>query len=212
MNSVSRWLATVGALVAGPAFLLNFVAHGGVMPGPEEVDRVDGAFSLMFMGGVALIVLALIVAEPSPLGRKGRWLLYVEAAMVVFAAMWAAFIIADPGNSESNHPLLLVGDACWPLHQLLMLVIGIVAVRADRWPSPAKFALFGPAAGVVILLIGAAVDADFLSATAIGAGWVIAAIGMIAVMSCDALTSGGQRIGWRLEGEPDQVRAGATLR
>jgi hypothetical protein len=144
----------------------------------------------MFMGGVALIVAALILAQPSPVGCKGGRLLWLEATMVGFAAMWAALIIADPGNSGSNHPVLLIGDACWPLHQALMLVIGIVAVRADRWPSPAKYTLFGPAAGLVVLIAGAALGVDIVSATAIGAGWVIAAAGVIAVTSSEELARG----------------------
>ena len=182
MNDVSKWLATVGVLVAGPAFLLNFVAHGGVMPGPDEVDRVDGAFSLMFMVGVGLIVAALLVAQPSPLGCKRRWL-FVEATMVVLAAVWAVFITIDPKNLDSNNPLIVAGDASWPLHQLFMLFVGILAVRANVWPSPAKFALFGPAAGVIVLLISAVLNADIVAATAIGAGWAIAGAGVIAATS-----------------------------
>jgi hypothetical protein len=189
----ARWLATIGILVAGPAFLMNFVAHGGVMPGPDEVDRVDGAFSLMFMAGVALIVAALIIAVPSPVGRKGRWLLYLEAAMVVLAAVWAGFIIADPANIDSNNPLIVAGDASWPLHQALMLVIGIVAVRAGRWPAPAKYMLFGPFVGVAILLVSAALDLDALAAAAIGGGWTFAAAGVIAVVAGSCATSAPAR-------------------
>ncbi|MEX2225910.1 MAG: hypothetical protein WEB52_05600 [Dehalococcoidia bacterium] len=179
-NMASRWLATVGMLIAGPAFLLNFIAHDGIMPGPDEVDRTDGAFSLMFMAGVALIVAALIITRPSPVGRKGRWLLYAVAAMVVLGAVWSAFIIADPNNRESSNPLIIVGDASWPLHQALMLVVGIVALRARRWPAPARFALFGPALGVVLVVVSAALNTDIVAATAIGAGWVIAGFGVLA--------------------------------
>jgi len=182
-NWISRTLATTGILVAGPAFLLNFIAHGGVMPGPDEVDRVDGAFSLMFIAGAALIVAALIVATPSPVGCKARWLLYVESTMIVFAAIWACFIIADPANVDSNHPGILIGDACWPLHQAFMLVIGIVAVRAQLWPRAAAYALFGPFAGVATLIVAAALNVDVVAATAIGAGWAIAGAGVFAVTS-----------------------------
>jgi hypothetical protein len=184
-NWAARTLATVGALVAGPAFLLNYIAHGGVMPGPDEVDRVDGGFSLMFMAGVALIVAALIVAKPSAVGCKGGRLLWVEATMVGFAALWACFIIADPGNVDSNSPAILLGDACWPLHQAFMLVIGIVAVRAQRWPRAATYALFGPVAGVATLIVAAALNVDVVAATAIGAGWAIAGVGVFAAASVE---------------------------
>lgn len=191
MNTLSRWLATVGMLVAGPAFLLNFIAHDGEMPGPDDVDRVDGAFSLMFIAGAALIVGAILLAERSPVGSKWRPLLYVEAAMVVLAAVWAVLIIVDPANKDSNNPMILIGDACWPLHQALMFVVGIVALRAGPWPSPARYALFGPAAGLGTLLVAAALDIDIIAATAIGAGWVIAGLGVLAVAAdADDATDG----------------------
>jgi hypothetical protein len=194
MNNVSTWLATVGVLVAAPAFLLNFVAHGGMLTSVEDADRADGAFSLMFMAGVALIVAGLLMAKPSPVGCKGRWLLNIEATMVVWAAIWAIFIIADPGNIESNSPLIFIGDACWPLHQLFMIVVGIAAVRAGQWPKPAVYALFGPAAGVIVLLFAAIINVDVIAATAIGAGWAIAGMGVIAVTSRDERRGGDVRL------------------
>lgn len=181
MNTASRWLATVGMLVAGPAFLLNLIAHDGKMPGPDDADRVDGAFSLMFMAGAGLIFAAIVVAERSPAGCNWRHLLRLEAAMITFAAVWAVFIIIDPANKDSNNPFILIGDASWPLHQALMLIVGIVAVRARQWPSAARYALFGPAAGLVTLLVAAALNIDIIAATAIGAGWVIAGLGVLAV-------------------------------
>jgi hypothetical protein len=185
MTSLSRFLAAAGALLAGPAFILNVIAHDGVMPGPDEVDRTDGAFSLMFMAGALLVVAALILVQPSPLGRKGRWLLYVEAAMVVLGGFWAACVIADPqGTVDSNNPLILIGDACWPLHQVFMLVVGITAMRAGRWPSPERFTLFGPTIGLIVLGIGMATGVDALAAAGIGAGWMVAAIGVRCVTSC----------------------------
>jgi hypothetical protein len=189
MNTLSRWLATVGALIAGPSFVLNVVAHNGVMPGPDEVDRTDGAFSLMFMAGAALVVAALILVRPSPLGRKGRWLLVPEAAMVVLGGIWAAAIVIDPANVDSNNPLIVAGDASWPLHQVFMLVIGIAAVRADLWDSPTKFTLFGPVAGILGLGLGFAAGFDHLAAGSIGAGWMIVAIGIVCVSStsCEVL-------------------------
>ncbi len=189
MNTLSTRLAALGALIAGPAFLLNFAWHGGTMPGPNEVDRADGAFSLMFMAGVSLIVAAMIDCRPSPVARKGRWLLYVESAMVALAAVWAGAVIVDPAYADSSNPLLLAGDASWPLHQALMLVIGIVAVRAGRWPSPARFALFAPTVGVVLVVTSSAVGADVVAAAAIGAGWAIVAAGV--------LTATSLRAGWR---------------
>jgi hypothetical protein len=111
-------------------------------------------------------------------------MLYLEAQMVALAAVWAALLSMDPEIvRSSNNPLVIVGDACWPLHQLWMLVVGIVAVRADSWPSPAKFTLFGPAAGVIVLILASVANVDVIAATAIGAGWAIAGAGVIAVTS-----------------------------
>lgn len=182
MNRTSKVLAAAGALIAGPAFLLNFAAHGGSMPGPDDVDRMDGGFSLMFMAGVALILAALWLVRPSPLGRKGQYLLGVESAMVVLAAFWAVTIIADPANIDSSNVLIGIGDACWPLHQALMLLVGVAAVRGGSWPSPERYTLFGPAAGVTVLLVAMATGIDIIAATAIGAGWATVAIGIISVL------------------------------
>jgi hypothetical protein len=180
MNTSSRLLGLAGAAVAGPSFLLNVYFHDGIMPGPDEVDRMDGWFSLMFMAGAALCVAALLVARPAPLGPRGRWFLYVEAAMVALGAMWSAFIIADPANIDSTNPLILVGDACWPLHQVFMLFVGIAVVRAGRWPSPLRYAAFGPVFGIVALGVGATAGVDYLAAAGIGSGWAIVGLAIAA--------------------------------
>lgn len=182
LNRISKVLAMAGALVAGPAFLLNYTAHGGSLPDVDNVDRADGAFSLMLMAGVALIVTALWLVRPSPLGRKGRYLLGLESLTVVLATMWAVAIIVDPGNLDSSNAMIVIGDACWPLHQALMLFVGIAAVRGGSWPSPERFALCGPAAGVAVLLAGAATGVDIIAATAIGAGWAIVGVAIVSVL------------------------------
>jgi hypothetical protein len=179
-TSVTRRLAWLGALIAGPSFLLNVAAHGGTMPGPDDVDRVDGAFSVMFMAGAALVVAALWLAQPSPLGRKGRRLLVVESAMVFLGGLWAAIVIVDPEVIDSTNPIVLAGDASWPLHQVFMLIIGIVAMRGGSWRPPARYALFGPCFGLAVLAIGALSGIDVLAAAGLGSGWVIVAAGVLA--------------------------------
>jgi hypothetical protein len=77
--------------------------------------------------------------------------------------------------------LLMIGDACWPLHQALMLVVGALTVHAARWPSPSRWALLGPAAGATVLLVAGGLGADVIAAAAIGAGWAVAGIGAFAV-------------------------------
>jgi hypothetical protein len=180
-SQTSRWLATLGALIAGPSFVLNTLAHDGVMPGPDDVDRLDGAFSVMFMAGAALVVAALFTANPSPLGRRARRLLYVEAAMIAFGTIWAAMLMVNPEWIDNNrNPLVVVGDACWPLHQVFMVVVGLAGIRGGWCPSPARYALFGPAIGLTLLGIGVAIGTDYLAAAGLGSGWVIAAIGILA--------------------------------
>lgn len=174
MHAFARPLGAFGALVALPAFSLNVIAHGGTLPGPDDVDRLDGVFSLQLMVEVAFIVSGLALARPSPLGRWARWLLYIEAGMVTLAGVWSAMLAVDPAliEDESN-PLVVVGDACWPLHQALMLFVGIAAARAALWPSPARYALFGPAVGLTGLLTAAAADLDVVAALSIGIGWAV---------------------------------------
>jgi hypothetical protein len=175
-----RTLAIAGAIFAAPAFVLNWAAHGGNLPGPDEADRLDGVFSLFFIAGAALVVAALFTSRPSPLGRRGRLLLHPEAVMVALAATWSALLIIDPEMVEgSKNALLLAGDASWPLHQAFMLVIGISAVRRGAWPSPALYLLFGPAGTIVVLAAAMALDWGLLAAVALGAGWTTAAMGVV---------------------------------
>jgi hypothetical protein len=181
VNISPRFLAVTGAAIAGPSFILNAVAHGGELPNVDDVDRLDGLFSLMFMVGAAFVMASLFAVRPSPLGRRGRFLLYPEALMVGLGGMWAVFILADPGFVHSEAPLVMAGDASWPLHQVFMAVVGATAAVSKRWPSPARFTLFGPAAGIVVLGLGAATGVDLLAAFGIGAGWVITAAGVVSV-------------------------------
>lgn len=178
----ARILAAIGIALAAPSFVLNVIAHDGVLPS-ENLDRTDGAFSLMLMAGAAFVVAALFAVRPSPLGRIGRRLLVVEAVMVTLAAVWAALLMVDPAIVEDPNPLVAICDACWPLHQVFMIVVGIAAVRAAHWPKPERFSLFGPAVGLLILGIGAGTGVDLLAAVGIGLGWTIAGAGVIAVTS-----------------------------
>jgi len=190
MSSLSRLLAAVGITLAAPSFVLNVAAHGGEFPGPDSVDRVDGLFSIMFMAGAAFVVAALLLATPAPLGRKGRYLLYVEAVMVALGGMWAALVVNDPNVIDSNNPIVLAGDASWPLHQVFMIVVGIAAVRGGAWPSPARYTLFGPAIGLAGLAFGAIVGIDYLAAIGIGSGWAIAGAGVLAAADDDPIDFG----------------------
>jgi hypothetical protein len=189
-----RALAAAGVAIAAPAFVFNYVAHGFELPGPDDVDRLDGVFSLMFMTGVALIVTALIACSPSPLGRKGRHLLYVEAAMVALAGMWSVAIIADPGLSDSSNPLLIIGDGAWPIHQAFMLIVGIAGLRARRWPSPERYALFGPFFSVVCLMAAWTAGADLLAAVFLSAGWASVGVGILSLTRERALTVRRRRV------------------
>lgn len=180
MRISTRHLAAAGILIAAPSFLLNVAAHGGTMPGPNDVDRVDGAFSVVFMIGAALVIAALFSARPRPLGGKGLRLLYVEAAMVFMGGLWAVLLVIDPAIVESDtNPVVLIGDACWPIHQVFMLVVGIAGVRGGDWPSPVRYALFGPVVGLTGLAIFAVAGIDVLAAAALGSGWAITGAGVL---------------------------------
>lgn len=178
--SISKQLAIAGAAIALPSFVLNYITHGGKLPGPDEVDRLDGAWSLVFMCGAALVLTAILLSRPSPVGRKGRHLLYLESVLIALAAAWSVLLIVDPAIVEDPTPAVAIADACWPLHQAFMLVVGIVAVRAGRWPAPQRYALFGPVIGLSILAVGAAVDSGLLASVGLGLGWFIAGAGTAA--------------------------------
>jgi hypothetical protein len=181
MNSIARLLGIAGAAIALPSFVLNYIAHGGEMPDADSMDRLDGVFSLMFMAGAALVVAGIIAFRPSPLGRKGRYLLYVEAAMVTLASVWAVLLIADPDIVRDDVAVpVAIADACWPLHQAFMLVAGISAAVVKLWPSPVRYTLFGPAAGLAVLGVGAGTGVDLIAAIGIGAGWAVAGLGVAA--------------------------------
>lgn len=183
--ATSRLLALAGAALAFPAFLINLIAHDGALP-TDDLDRADGVFSFMFMAGAALVVAALVVARPPAFGRRGRWLLVPEAAMVALAAIWAIMLAIDPDLVDSySNPLVALGDSSWPLHQLFMLVVGIAAMRGGQWPSPQKYALFGPVAAVVVVIASAALELDALAAVALSLSWTTVAAGIITLPLSD---------------------------
>ena len=180
-SAIAKVLAAVGIALAAPSFVFNFLAHDNTLPKIEDMDRIDGAFSLMFMSGAALIVASLVTSNPQPLRGKVRILLGIEAVMVVLAGIWAVLQIVDPEIVRADvHPLVAICDACWPLHQVFMLVVGIAAVRTKAWPSPARFSLFGPVAGLLVLGLGAGLGLDLLAAIGIGTGWAVVGVGVLA--------------------------------
>jgi hypothetical protein len=150
----------------------------------EDMDRLDGAFSLMLIAGAASVLGALFVVNPEPLVGRARVLLRVEAVLVAMAGVWAVLLVIDPEIVRDDvSPAVAVLDACWPLHQLLMLVVGIAGLMNGQWPSPARYALFGPWAGLMVLGAGASVGPDLVAAIGIGAGWAVAGAGVLAVTS-----------------------------
>jgi hypothetical protein len=71
-------------------------------------------------------------------GRFGRRLLGVQAGIVSLSAAWAVGEAMVPGWDGSL--LRGLGDAAWPLGHLLMVVVGVVALREQYWPGWASAA------------------------------------------------------------------------
>ena len=169
-----KTLGTLG-LVGSPMMLAGVVATG-LRKAPTATPLV-GLFGVVYCVGWLASLAGLHLTGAMGRDRLGRGLLGVQAGLVLLAGSWSAGEALVPGWDGSL--LLGLGDAAWPLSHLLMVVLGVVALREERWPG---WAAAAP------VLCGLALPFAFLSnlpawerSMALGFGlWTCAAFALLA--------------------------------
>ena len=158
----------------------------------EGIHLLDTVTGMAFLVGVAALAWIVLVTRASGAGA-GRWIPVV--LMVVLAGAFALNVASLGYATHDEFPLpLMILDACWPLGQLIVLVMGIAVAIVGcyrgflRW-QPLLCGLWFPVAMLADVTVGAA-----------GSVWVSAAWLLLAHVA----------LGVRLVLRPADVRWPAT--
>lgn len=124
-----RILGTLGML--GSPFLFLSLAANGFAQG--DSNRLGAALGLLFAAGWLANVLGLRALAVAGTSRPARVLLAIQVVTVTLAGIFQVYEFAAPGSGSL---LYTITDVAWPLSMLLLLITGIVALRArtfDGW-------------------------------------------------------------------------------
>ncbi len=100
-------------------------------------DQVEIWAGGIYLLGLLGLLLTMRATSATGAGRLGRWVLNAEIVAVVLAIAWNIPYAFD-ANRESTLVLTIL-DAFWPLSMVGLIVVGILVVRARRWPIPARY-------------------------------------------------------------------------
>ncbi len=70
-------------------------------------------------------------------GRWGRGILAAEVVAVVLAIGWTLPYMFDA--NRANTGVLVVLDFFWPLSMAGLIIVGVLVLRARRWPAPTRY-------------------------------------------------------------------------
>lgn len=152
-----RWCgaaAAAGAVV----WAITWLAAGVPEEGVNKAVEIWGSFAFQF--GIVALLVAMRGTDATGTSRWGRWVLSGEAVLMALAIAWTVPHLADPNYQAKNDDVvLMVLDAAWPLSMLGLVAVGVMVVRARRWPSPLRWlplaaSLLLPVDIVTMLLFG----------------------------------------------------------
>ena len=123
-----RVLGTV-AMLASPMMLVEHYLSR-LADGDAERNLVMGVCSLVYMIGFACGAIGLRALRATGDGPAARAVYRVQMVGLGLAAVWAAWFVVTPHPEPTI--LLTVTDVAWPLSHVLMLVVGVLALRAGR--------------------------------------------------------------------------------
>lgn len=192
------WPALIAFGVANLGATLSIVFYDSLLPfvaREGDVDRLStAAYGLgYFGGGIALVIAALIVSQPTIFGLPSEGTLAVRTTFVVAACWWAVFSVPllrgvpEPAPLESGEKLGVIGQLAATFGELrrypqALLVLGAFLVYND---------------GVVTIIRMATIFAEergFESSFILG---VIVAVQFVALPAAFAYGQLAQRIGAR---------------
>lgn len=154
-----RILGIIG-MIGSPFLFLSFAADGFA---EGDASRLGAALGLIFALGWLANVIGLWQLRATGQRKAARILLGIQLVTVPLACVFQVYEFFDPGASNI---LFTITDIAWPLSMLLLLITGIVMIRArvfEGWlrftgliaplllvTSGLAFALVGDEGGLVI--------------------------------------------------------------
>lgn len=158
-------------MVGSPFLLLSFLNQGAAVQ-----SRLGETFGLLFIGLSMFSVWGL--KELAATGRgAGKTVLWVQLGILLGATLWSLAMSVSPGAGKDS-AILGLGDACWPLSMLAMLVTGVIVAAKGglsgwrRWTP---------------LLCGLALPLSFASIPVVGKEGSIYVFGVYALVAWAAL-------------------------
>jgi hypothetical protein len=138
----SSTIRALGVLIALGAIIWSIGwLQAGVRPiGPDGMpinDQVEIWASGVFQLGALALLLIMRATRATGTTRAGRWILNVEIVAMVLAIAWTIPYLFD-ANRPTNL-LLTVLDVFWPLSMVGLIAVGVMVVRARRWPTPVRY-------------------------------------------------------------------------
>jgi hypothetical protein len=149
-------------LVGGTMLAVGALAWavGGALADPDKMqtaaDAWDNVTGGMFQIGAAGL-LAVYAATGAIGGRKAKIVLRIESVILALAGAWTIGVIVSPGANDGIMPLL---DACWPLSQLGLLVLGIMVAKKGQWTGLLRWLPLAGALWLLVVGIGMGVGGD----------------------------------------------------
>jgi hypothetical protein len=122
------------------------VAVGGITWGaswlfspsnPDNNSQIEIWASAPFQLGLLALLATMWATAATGTGRWGRGILAAEGVAVVLATAWTVPYLFDA--NRPNTGILVVLDAFWPLSMAGLIAVGILVVRARRWPAPTRY-------------------------------------------------------------------------
>lgn len=119
-----------GGIIWGTAWLFSPSSN-------EQNSQVEIWASAPFQLGLLALLAVMWATCATGTGRWARTALALEGVAVVLAFAWTVPYLFDA--NRANTGLLAVLDFFWPLSMAGLIVVGVLVLRARRWPAPTRY-------------------------------------------------------------------------
>lgn len=141
---------------------------------PDNYDnQLVGVLGVMYIGGWICSTIGMRRLRATGNGATSAVVFVIQLTGLFLAALWSMQAIVHlPGLTES--PLFGIADIAWPFSHVLMLVVGVLVLRAKAWSGWRRFMPLLCGAGLPLFFAASATGARmagafiFFSLTAIG--------------------------------------------
>jgi hypothetical protein len=174
----NRILGTI-AMICAPAMFVE-----GLLSPAEPNPVTIGIASIIFMFGWLCTNVAMQQMQAIGTGLAAKIVLRVQMVGIILA-MSFGFFEATALLPEDNL-IFIITDLSWPLSMLFLIVVGIMAIRANRWAGWQRFvplfcALWLPVA--IFIGSGAASNPALeVASMLVGFGWTAVAWFVLALV------------------------------